>query len=377
MFAECSSSEFETDDDEVEPVHIVNSSPPVNNPTNNLVRWMVIFIRLWQALFTISDAAVGLLLKFLVAFFQLLASLTRAPLLGELATSIPGTLYLLKKYLQSDTETFTSYVVCPACFTLYKFEDCFCINDMGEKVPKRCPHVQFPNHPQRSYRLPCRSSLLTKINMSGGKVKYVARYTYAYQSIKQSLQRLLYRPGFTDLLEHWRTRQSKDGIMADVYDGQVWSDFNSDKFSNFLQHKRCYGVMLNFDFFQPYKHTPESYGVFYMTLMNLPRDQRFKQENVLLVGIIPAFEHEPPLNPFMEPLVRELQEFWNPGIRLFTAESPRFKLQFRLALMCVACDIPAARKVCGFMGHSANLGCSRCLKLFPTVSDKKKRLQWI
>lgn len=66
----------------------------------------------------------------------------------------------------------------------------------------------------------------------------------------------------------------------------------------------------------------------------------------------------------MEPLVSELQQFWNPGVRLFTAESPKFRLQFRLALMCVACDIPAARKVCGFLGHSANLGCSRCLKFF-------------
>ena len=33
--------------------------------------------------------------------------------------------------------------------------------------------------------------------------------------------------------------------------------------------------------------------------------------------------------------------------------------------MCVACDIPAARKCCGFKGHSANYGCSRCMKLFP------------
>ena len=53
-----------------------------------------------------------------------------------------------------------------------------------------------------------------------------------------------------------------------------------------------------------------------------------------------------------------------------TAESPRFKLKFKLALMCVACDIPAARKVCGFMGHSANLGCSRCLKFFLSVNVK-------
>ena len=35
----------------------------------------------------------------------------------------------------------------------------------------------------------------------------------------------------------------------------------------------------------------------------------------------------------------------------------------RAALLCVACDIPAARKVCGFVGHR---GCSKCLHSFPT-----------
>lgn len=110
--------------------------------------------------------------------------------------------------------------------------------------------------------------------------------------------------------------------------------------------------------------------------MNLPRDQRFKQENILLVGIIPAFEHEPnSLNTFMKPLVKELQLFWN---RLFTAQSPKFKLQFKLALMCIACDVPAARKLCGFMG---NLGCSRYLKFFPGGFERKNfsgfdRDQW-
>ena len=98
-------------------------------------------------------------------------------------------------------------------------------------------------------------------------------------------------------------------------------------------------------------------------LMNLPRSERFKQENILLVGVIPAFEHEPSsLNSFLRPLVEELQEFWASGVRLYTAESPKYKLLFRLALMCVACDIPAARKCCGF---NANMGCSRCAKSFP------------
>ena len=41
------------------------------------------------------------------------------------------------------------------------------------------------------------------------------------------------------------------------------------------------------------------------------------------------------------------------------------EILIRCALLCVACDLPAGRKVCGFLGHSATLGCSRCLKAFP------------
>ena len=34
-------------------------------------------------------------------------------------------------------------------------------------------------------------------------------------------------------------------------------------------------------------------------------------------------------------------------------------------MLCVSCDIPAGRKVCGSPSHSAHLGCSRCYKPFP------------
>lgn len=337
-----------------------------------LVRWFIIFVRLWQIMFNISDAAIKLLLKFVSTFFKLLATLTSLALIKNIASQLPPTLYLLRKYLQSDKQSFVKYTICPSCFSLYEYADCISEDETGEQTPKRCTYIQFPNHPQRNRRLPCNAALMTKVNLSGGKVKYIPRFSYAYQPIEQSLQKLLFRPGFSEQLEHWRTRTRAEGYISDIYDGEMWNDFNSCKHSNFLHNKRCYGLMLNFDFFQPYKHTTDSYGVFYMTLMNLPRDQRFKQENVLLVGIIPAFEHEPTsLNSFMKPMVAELKQFWSPGVRLFTAESPKFKLQFKLALMCTACDIPAARKVCGFMGHNANRGCSRCLKFFPGGFEKK------
>ena len=41
------------------------------------------------------------------------------------------------------------------------------------------------------------------------------------------------------------------------------------------------------------------------------------------------------------------------------------------ALLCLACDIPAGGKVCGFLSHNLHLGCSRCLKQFTrTVRSK-------
>jgi hypothetical protein len=41
-------------------------------------------------------------------------------------------------------------------------------------------------------------------------------------------------------------------------------------------------------------------------------------------------------------------------------------------LLCAGCDIPAARKTCGFVGHSARLGCSKCLLEFPTAHFGEK-----
>ena len=44
----------------------------------------------------------------------------------------------------------------------------------------------------------------------------------------------------------------------------------------------------------------------------------------------------------------------------------------RAALLCVGCDIPAARKVSGFLGHRATKGCSRCQLSFPTDHFSEK-----
>ena len=335
-----------------------------HNPENSLVIWFASFLCLWQSIYKVSDKAIEVLLIFFHTFASIIVA--NFSTLKTIGTQLPSTVYNLRKFFYSKEDPFKKYVVCPVCFSIYEHDSMIETDDLGKEIPKKCSYIRFPNHPQMNRRIECGGSLFKTVKLQGGKRKLRARYEYAYQPLKQSLQKLLNCKGFAEKLEYWRKRSTVPGWKSDIYDGNVWKDFQTDKYGCFLQQKRCIGVMLNLDFFQPFKHVNESYGVIYLTIMNLPRGERCKQQNVLIVGIIPSFAHEPDtLNPFLEPLVGELKEFWNPGVRLHTAESPKYKLLFQSALMYVACDIPAARKCCGFKGHSANLGCSRCLKFFP------------
>ena len=107
-----------------------------------------------------------------------------------------------------------------------------------------------------------------------------------------------------------------------------------------------------------------------MSVLNMPRHKRFLQENIILVGIIPG-PKEPQLhiNTFLRPLVVDLMLLWQ-GLPMELSNG--MQVFVRAALICVGCDIPAARKVCGFVGHRALKGCSKCLHSFPTAAFGEK-----
>ena len=54
-----------------------------------------------------------------------------------------------------------------------------------------------------------------------------------------------------------------------------------------------------------------------MVVTNLPRSERFKKENVILIGIIPG-PLEPPLhmNSYLKLMVDELNKLWEVGIQV-------------------------------------------------------------
>ena len=57
----------------------------------------------------------------------------------------------------------------------------------------------------------------------------------------------------------------------------------------------------------------------------------------------------------------ELLQLWQ-GVKLNLPSGT--SANFKCVLLGIGCDLPAARKTCGFLSYSANLGCSRCFQQF-------------
>ena len=136
----------------------------------------------------------------------------------------------------------------------------------------------------------------------------------------------------------------------------------------FLNEDNSFAFMSNIDWFQSHKHLPYSVGAIYLSVLNLSRTLRYKLKNICLIGIIPG-PKEPKLtvNSYLSPLIQDLKEFWI-GINLYVATSGCHS-KVRCAIICCSCDLPAGRKVCGFLSHNAALGCSKCKKYFPALGE--------
>lgn len=322
-----------------------------------LVKWIVGFISFMQASYQLSDMVVKLWLKFLAALFGVLGRISEV--CHALAQALPSTTYKFHAFTGSNDLNFTRYVVCRTCHHIYLYHQCV---ETGNKS-KRCSFKAFPNHPHLRMRQPCNTLLLKTVELASGRKLLYPFMSYCYMSLTSSLSNLLQHPDFNSLCEEWRHRNVINGVLSDVYDGQVWKDFQKFEDVPFLSEPFSYALMINVDWFQPYTHTQYSIGAIYVTILNLPRHVRNKKCNIILIGIMPGpREPSKTMNSFIEPLIEELKEFWqgkNMKVHGFSSE----KL-VRCALLSAACDLPAGRKLCGFLSYNACFGCTRCWKKF-------------
>jgi hypothetical protein len=106
-------------------------------------------------------------------------------------------------------------------------------------------------------------------------------------------------------------------------------------------------------------------------LCNLPREERFKPNNILTLGIIPG-PNEPSkhqINHYLAPIVDELLEFSTSLELPITFENNKGQ-KIYVALILSANDVPAARKICGHASHIVK--CHRCSKHSKYDPDTKR-----
>ena len=168
--------------------------------------------------------------------------------------------------------------------------------------------MQFPDHPQERFRRQCGNLLMKTIVSNDGKKTYLYPYkVYCYRKIRDSIEELLKRKDFLEMLLKGPDASSEE-CFGDIVDGIICKTFTDSEGKLFFTEKRNLGGMINLDWFNPYENQEYSVAVMYMALVNLPRAVRFKWENVVVLGIIPG-PKEPNYNVnwFLEPHIDELK----------------------------------------------------------------------
>lgn len=322
------------------------------------------FLLFWQATCKINDNGLEWLLRFMFQFLHLMGITCNSEYLSQMVLMFPSSLYLLRKFVMFKRDYFVKFAVCPKCSSLYNLGNC--TRKVGENIVSNiCSNKPFKKSRE------CGAQLLKKVILSCGKVCFYPHKLYCFNSVIEQVERLLKRPGVPEMCEQWREREVNEDILADVYDGDIWRDFLKYKGTDYLNTPRNLAFAINIDWFQPFKRRNDrSVGVIYLVLLNLPREQRFKWENIIVAGIIPEMNKEPKsLNTLLAPIVDELQALWK-GVKLSSSSSD-IPLIYRGALLLASADLPAIRKLCGFKGYCAHRGCSKCFKYFPGSFKEK------
>ena len=416
------SDDEEDDDEEDDPDD--EDMPDMENSTikHDILQWFIYFLLIWKGLNVISDKAIGKLLAFLGTFWALCGDMN--PFMKSFSSAFPSTLYKLRRAMGQGKDNFEMYITCPKCYKLYTNKPITCANDgnmhmcreeisvisrlkktpawkrlVAEKAKSNArktkgrnergktnqssarggrrgtaqsqvensPVIGKPDQREMVKRHMYCNTALMKQSMSATGSKLKARKVYCYKYFIESFQSYLLQPNFEALCSEWRQLRPTTnlGHWGDMYDGKIWKGLLDADSKPFFLDSHSFGILLNVDWFCPFERRRDiSVGVLYAVIVNLPRAIRFKRHNVIIIGIIPNLEKEPfHLNHYLGPFITELQQLWT-GKMMKTHTFPEGK-RVRVALIGVAADIPAARKMCGFVGHNARKGCSKCLKEFP------------
>lgn len=247
-----------------------------------------------------------------------------------------------------------SYVCCPKCFACYPLTS-------DDSFPDKCTYKKTRSSIECGRRLRKFRRIKT--------IEYsVPVRRFIYHEFKVWLGEMLCRPGMEDMLDRDLSPR-KDGIMHDIWDAPELHDLNDADGKPFIRQNCSEGrYVFSFcmDGFNPFQlkqaGKKSSVVAMYMICLNLPPGERYKLENMFLVGIIPG-PHEPKkeeINHLLSPLVDDLLDSYHHGVWYSHTQNYKNGRYTRSALALIVCDTPASRQVTGRTSATSTHFCPYC-----------------
>jgi len=204
-------NEFWSDDDDMAFITSVTQGNSTDKPSENtrspyspLLKLLFFSVILWQLSYSISDAAVKVIIATLKKFLSILSRIMNCGELKNAVDSVPNAYKALLKYVGLECPNTTLYVVCPSCGCVYNFGQCT-ETRAGKNKALNCKFVAFPNHSHQDQREPCNSPLLKEVKVGSQKKSvFVPIKAYPYQGLKAGITDLVSNPEFLSLCDHWR-----------------------------------------------------------------------------------------------------------------------------------------------------------------------------
>jgi hypothetical protein len=105
---------------------------------------------------------------------------------------------------------------------------------------------------------------------------------------------MVLRNDLSGVFWHFLQRPINPAVLDDVYDGEVFKNFQRTEkphsadtwFSTDGMYELA--LQLNADAFQPFTKCQYSMTAVYAVVLNLPREIRYREENIILLGLIPG-----------------------------------------------------------------------------------------
>ena len=290
---------------------------------------------------SISDHNLNIICPFTMKLRNNLSNLT----FNEMVFTFPNT------GMQSHTKT-RSHVWALSHFESVEFACCInsCICYTGSytnlnECPKcKTPHLNKAGQPRQTF---------SYIPLIPHLCALMLNRTYA--------TRLQYRAD-----EHTKTSTRMPRMMTDIFDGLHYRLLLGERVvvgDRMLPHNYFsdhHDIALSFatDGFAPFKKWKHTMWILLVFNYNLPLDQRFQQDNILCVGIIPGPKKPWDADSFIYPLVQELLKL-AVGVSAYDALSCSV-FALHAYLITAFGDIPAISMLMNMKGHNGVSPCRMC-----------------